>query len=62
MEEQEHKYFIINCHVNDREVMIPIVDELKKQKHYFIVELFTGRKMTTLKRVSKKVFEKQIKQ
>jgi hypothetical protein len=62
MENQETKYWLIDCHVNDRDIMIPIVDELKRLKQYFIVSLHTGKKKTTMKIVSKKVFEKQIKQ
>jgi hypothetical protein len=42
--------------------MIPIVDELKRLKQYFIVSLHTGKKRTKMEIVSKKVFEKQIKQ
>ena len=60
--QQPQKHFIIECHVNDRDVMIPICEELKKQKHYFIVSLHSGRKGTTLKKVSKKIFEKIIKE
>jgi hypothetical protein len=62
MENQETKYWLIDCHVNDRDIMIPIVDELKKLKQYFIVSLHTGKKRTKMEIVSKKVFEKQIKQ
>jgi hypothetical protein len=62
MENQETKYWLIDCHVNDRDIMIPIVDELKRLKQYFIVSLHTGKKRTKMEIVSKKVFEKQIKQ
>jgi hypothetical protein len=62
MENQETKYWLIDCHVNDRDIMIPIVDELKRLKQYFIVSLHTGKKRTKMQIVSKKVFEKQIKQ
>jgi predicted transcriptional regulator len=61
-QEQPVKYWIIDCHVNDRDIMIPLVDELKRLKQYFIVSLHTGKKTTSMKRVSKKVFEKQINQ
>jgi hypothetical protein len=61
MENQETKYWLIDCHVNDRDIMIPIVDELKRLKQYFIVSLHTGKKRTKMQIVSKKVFEKQIK-
>jgi hypothetical protein len=60
MEEQEQKYFVINCHVNDRDVMIPICEELKKQKHYFIVEIKASGIKTSLKKISKKAYEKII--
>jgi hypothetical protein len=62
MENQETKHWIIDCHVNDRDIMIPIVDELKRLKQYIIVSLHTGKKRTKMEIVSKKVFEKQIKQ
>jgi hypothetical protein len=62
MENQETKHWLIDCHVNDRDIMIPIVDELKRLKQYFIVSLHTGNKRTKMEIVSKKVFEKQIKQ
>jgi hypothetical protein len=62
MENQETKHWLIDCHVNDRDIMIPIVDELKRLKQYFIVSLHTGNKRTKMQIVSKKVFEKQIKQ
>jgi hypothetical protein len=60
MENQETKHWLIDCHVNDRDIMIPIVDELKRLKQYFIVSLHTGNKRTKMQIVSKKVFEKQI--
>jgi hypothetical protein len=61
-QEQQTKHWLIDCHVNDRDIMIPIVDELKRLKQYFMVSLHTGNKRTKMQIVSKKVFEKQIKQ
>jgi hypothetical protein len=40
--------------------MIPICEELKKQKHYFIVEIKASGIKTSLKRISKKAYEKII--
>ena len=62
MEEQETKHWIIDCHVNDRDILIPICDELKRLKQYFMVSIHTGNKRTKMQIVSKKIFEKQIKQ
>ena len=59
MEDEKH-YFIIDILFKDYPQIEPILNTLKEQKHYFVVNMHTHIRNSKVTKVSAKRFKKEI--
>jgi hypothetical protein len=57
-EKKDYHYFIITCKLEDREAVLPIYEEMIRQRHYVMVNLSSVARNTIIKKVSKRTFMK----